>query len=802
MTVMGFFSVMTDLWLTAAVTAALVILLRCVLRRCPRRCLYILWAAVFFRCLCPVSAESGMSIFNLMPRLSGTFDTSETTVETTVAENDTPPVPIYSIEGNITAPPVIVHEQGAEQEVTVTYADIEINTAENVSSLTVNESESVSTEMIVLSIWLTGAVIMLLYGVISYTALMKRVSTAIRTDKGVYESDRINTAFAGLFPMAVYIPAGLSEEEKRLITAHERTHIKRLDPLKKAAAFIGLSVNWFDPLIWISFALMTRDMELSCDEDTLARLGEENKKAYSMALLTASMKQSGIFITPAFGEKSAALRIKNALSYKKPGLAVTALGAAAVLTACGVLMTDEISPENSGELVTDAPVMESVAAESEDTPRKGTSRITGSSGGEIYITYGYTPKVRVGLDCVNGAYTEFDTVFCEVGSKNGSGGFGGGVIKDGEFTITADESLYYDPDYVEEIIINDGKISQIDGSKCITLNMTFVFDEEYDRNDKNVNILKSDDDSGFDIYRIDNRKSSVRAEFIIPDEGTPSVMLFGYDNAQVTFGEDIKAEFVSGDELLPRRHYDLEAARDENELSEDINYPLFFNGEQDGIRMYSYINDDDNLVIFEHDGTVDVFDKTWLNPRLIFPEMYTGDFDRDGEKELAVIYCGGTGTGISISDLVIYKIGADGHYRAYEADSESLTAAFRRIIEVQTDYESMTIRYSMDLEDKGSLIVSGSISDYEDLFLNGYPDGVTAEDISFDSITEYSIEGDNIRLYVSPGLMTLYYGFPTVTADIIFSEGDFSLQNIGLYSAQAENNEQLQIYVSDIVAGA
>ncbi|MDE6596640.1 MAG: peptidoglycan DD-metalloendopeptidase family protein, partial [Oscillospiraceae bacterium] len=205
---------------------------------------------------------------------------------------------------------------------------------------------SVNKNTVIFAVWAAGALAMTLYGVISYILLMRKLRTAVKTEEGVYESDLISTAFsAGFFPPKIYVPCGLFEEERKLIIAHERVHIRRLDYIVKPVAFLALAVHWFNPLIWLSFALMTRDMELSCDEAVLKIFGAGEKKAYSEALLHVSMKRSGLvdnykFMPLAFAETGIKGRVKNVLKYKKPTLIATVLAAAVVIAACAALGTN------------------------------------------------------------------------------------------------------------------------------------------------------------------------------------------------------------------------------------------------------------------------------------------------------------------------------------------------------------------------------------------------------------------------------------------------------------------------------
>ena len=84
------------------------------------------------------------------------------------------------------------------------------------------------------------------------------------------------------------------------------------------AAMLAVSLHWFNPLLWFSYRLMCRDMEMSCDEKVMDRLGEEVRGDYSRSLLSVSMRQNGWTAPLAFGESDVAGRIQNVLRYRKP----------------------------------------------------------------------------------------------------------------------------------------------------------------------------------------------------------------------------------------------------------------------------------------------------------------------------------------------------------------------------------------------------------------------------------------------------------------------------------------------------
>ncbi|MFQ7120284.1 MAG: M56 family metallopeptidase [Intestinibacter sp.] len=156
--------------------------------------------------------------------------------------------------------------------------------------------------------------------IVSYIKTYSRIKTATLYNENVYESDQIDTAFVfGLIKPKIYIPVNLTEREKIYIIEHEKVHIKRKDYVTKIIAFLILIIHWFNPIMWISFILMTRDMEMSCDERVMKNLGEDIKTNYSYSLLNLAVNKGNTFNIPlSFSENNIKSRIENVLNYKKP----------------------------------------------------------------------------------------------------------------------------------------------------------------------------------------------------------------------------------------------------------------------------------------------------------------------------------------------------------------------------------------------------------------------------------------------------------------------------------------------------
>jgi len=168
-------------------------------------------------------------------------------------------------------------------------------------------------------VWLVGVVLMLVYAVISYLILANKMRNAVLLNANIYEADTVQTPFVlGVFAPKIYLPPDLTESARHYIILHEQTHIRRRDHLVKCAAYIVLSLHWFNPLVWVAFWLMNADMEMSCDEAVLKVLGRNIKSDYSRTLVTLATDWRKCIPTPlAFSEGGVKERIKHIMKYKK-----------------------------------------------------------------------------------------------------------------------------------------------------------------------------------------------------------------------------------------------------------------------------------------------------------------------------------------------------------------------------------------------------------------------------------------------------------------------------------------------------
>ena len=305
--------IILNMTLTASVVIVLVLLARLALRRAPRVCSYALWLVVLFRLLCPVSVTAGFSLMGLLDT-----PVTEVTAHTSAAAY-VPRDVVHSPEPTVTLPVPGVGEvvtetlpQGEEQMV----------------------ADPLEAPMAIATIlWMTGAAAMVIYGMVSLVRLHRRLVGAVPLEKNVYLADHIDTPFVlGLVRPKIYLPSALPEGERDYILLHERHHIRRLDHVVKLLAFLALCIHWFNPLVWLMFILLGRDMEMSCDEAVMRKLGEAVRADYSASLLRLATGRKIIAGAPlAFGEGDTRDRVKNVLRWKEPKLWLVILSVTVVV---------------------------------------------------------------------------------------------------------------------------------------------------------------------------------------------------------------------------------------------------------------------------------------------------------------------------------------------------------------------------------------------------------------------------------------------------------------------------------------
>ena len=191
-------------------------------------------------------------------------------------------------------------------------------------------------------VWLIGLGAMLLYALVSYLRLRRRVSVSLCVRENIYLCDAISSPFIlGVVKPRIYLPSGLDEVEQQNVLSHERAHLVRRDHWWKPLGFALLAVYWFNPLLWLAYALLCRDIELACDERVIRTMDESAVKTYSTVLLACSMPRKAVITCPlAFGEVGVKERVRNALHYKKPAFWVVAASVAVCVVVAVCFLTN------------------------------------------------------------------------------------------------------------------------------------------------------------------------------------------------------------------------------------------------------------------------------------------------------------------------------------------------------------------------------------------------------------------------------------------------------------------------------
>ncbi len=287
-----------------------VVLARLVLKRSPRSLVCGLWALVGLRLLLPFSLEAPFSL----------------------------------IPSTRTIPPESLFDQAPVIDSGVAVIDQIVNPVYT-ESFRANPVASVNPLQVWAAVWanlwILGMAAMGLWALVSWLRVRRQVRQSVE-ENGVFLCDRIDTPFLfGLFRPRIYLPSDLDDAAKVHVIAHERAHLARLDHWWKPLGFLLLTVNWFNPVLWLAYVLLCRDIELACDERVIRHFPAAEKKAYSSALLQCSLPRRAIAACPlAFGEVGVKARVKSVLHYKKPAFWVIVLAVVLSLVLAACFLTD------------------------------------------------------------------------------------------------------------------------------------------------------------------------------------------------------------------------------------------------------------------------------------------------------------------------------------------------------------------------------------------------------------------------------------------------------------------------------
>ena len=302
----------TASWLILAVVLA-----RQLLKKAPRWISCLLWGLVAVRLLLPVSFRSS---FSMVP--------SRETIPLDIVTSERP-----AIDSGI---PVIDDAVNSYMEQTFAppaqHSTLPLQTLIRTASF----------------VWLTGAAVLLLYALASYLKLKRTVLASVPAGEGICACDEVETPFIlGIFRPVIYVPSSMEGKMLDIVIRHEKAHLYRLDHWWKPLGFLLLAVYWFNPLCWLAYILLCRDIEFACDERVIRDMDEAALSGYSQALLDCSFPRKSIIACPvAFGEVGVKSRVRNVLNYKRPAFWIL-LASVAVCIAITVFLMSDPTPRNS-----------------------------------------------------------------------------------------------------------------------------------------------------------------------------------------------------------------------------------------------------------------------------------------------------------------------------------------------------------------------------------------------------------------------------------------------------------------------
>ena len=293
-------------WLVAAV-----LILRLVLKKAPKWVNVLLWGIVAVRLICPFSFESALSL----------IPSAETFPEKIISG------PSFDVQTGITPIDNRINDYLGDRY----FEGVTVPT---------NNGNNVMTILTI--VWIIGILLLATYTIISYQRLNRKVDTAVHYKDNIFQSENVSSPFVlGIINPRIYLPFSMNEQDMEHVVAHEQAHIRRKDHWWKPLGFLLLMIHWFNPLMWLAYVLLCRDIELACDEKVIKGLSNEQRADYTQALVACSVNRRMIAACPlAFGEVGVKERVKSVMNYKKPAFWVIILAVIACVIVAVCFLTN------------------------------------------------------------------------------------------------------------------------------------------------------------------------------------------------------------------------------------------------------------------------------------------------------------------------------------------------------------------------------------------------------------------------------------------------------------------------------
>ena len=300
-------------WLILAV-----LILRLVLKKAPKWVNVLLWGIVAVRLICPLSFESALSLIPSSETIPLDIEmAAKPTIDSGVPAINSVVNPVLSSF----APPQHVLTSAIPLQIWIPILNI---------------------------IWLIGVGALLLYTAVSYWRLCRKVDTAVRYKGNIFQSENVSSPFVlGIIKPRIYLPFNMNGQDLEHVVAHEQAHIRRKDHWWKPLGFLLLTIHWFNPLMWLAYVLLCRDIEFACDEKVIKELGNEQRADYTQALVVCSVNRRMIAACPlAFGEVGVKDRVKSVMNYKKPAFWGVVLAVIVCVFVAVCFLTNPVTKNN------------------------------------------------------------------------------------------------------------------------------------------------------------------------------------------------------------------------------------------------------------------------------------------------------------------------------------------------------------------------------------------------------------------------------------------------------------------------
>ena len=325
---------MVNMSISAGWIVLAVLLLRALLKKAPNWINVLLWGIVAVRLICPFSIESALSLIPSAQTINPEAVLNPPMIDSGLQVIDDIVNPIIS---------------GA----TISFQpEKEINLFRSIMPYLAGG-------------WIIGIFALCIYTTVSYWRLHRGIDTAVRYKDNIFQSENINSPFVlGIIKPRIYLPFNMNDQDLKHVVAHEQAHIRRKDHWWKPLGFLLLTIHWFNPIMWLAYVLLCRDIELACDEKVIKELGNEQRADYTQALVACSVNRRMIAACPlAFGEVGVKERVKSVMDYKKPAFWIVVLAIIVCVIVAVCFLTNPVNKEpdlsflnyeNAASLVFDA----------------------------------------------------------------------------------------------------------------------------------------------------------------------------------------------------------------------------------------------------------------------------------------------------------------------------------------------------------------------------------------------------------------------------------------------------------------